>query len=93
MSVAPNPADLFSANPQLAVTVPITIAVTAGDTTTVNVAPDLFQSGSGEAVPTLYFQTRGTLRGAAGGTAVGPADVLSLGVNLILTVTVNDTTP
>lgn len=93
ISLSPNPANLFSANPALAVTVPVPVAQSAGDTISVTVATSLLQTSSGEAVPTLYYQTRGTLRGAGGaGTTVGAADVLSLGVNLVLTVRLNEPT-
>lgn len=94
VSVAPNAANLFSTNPLLAFTVTVPVRVTAGDTIATTIPVSLLQTSQGEAVPTLFYQTRGTLRGGAGaGTTVGVNDVLSLGVNLVLTVLVNDSTP
>lgn len=91
ISVAPNPANLFSPNPALAFTIIVPVSVTAGDTIMATVDRNILQTASGEAVPNLYYQTRGTLQGASGaGTTVGANDVLSLGVNLILTVAIND---
>jgi hypothetical protein len=94
VSVAPIAANLFSTNPNLAFTVTVPVRVTAGDTIASTIPVALLQTAQGEAVPTLFYQTRGTLRGAGGaGTTVGVNDILSLGVNLVLTVLVNDSTP
>jgi hypothetical protein len=59
----------------------ITIQVNAGtavDTTVVEVNVDLLRGAVG-----LYYQTDGSVRGAAGGTNVSPGDVIKIDVNLL----------
>ena len=90
ISVAPNPANLFTATGTQAFTVTVPVQASSGDTITATINPAMLRTATGDAVPRLYYQTRGTLRGAGGGTPVGAGDALSLGINLILTVTVND---
>ncbi|MFQ5551565.1 MAG: hypothetical protein ACE5FJ_10055 [Gemmatimonadales bacterium] len=78
ISVANNPANLFSPIPNLALTVDVPLRRTPGDTITVQADVTLFKDAT-----TLYFQSRGTARSGTGSPiAVGPDDVLRLGVNL-----------
>jgi hypothetical protein len=59
----------------------ITIQLNAGpavDTTIVDVNVDLLRGAIA-----LYYQTDGSVRGAAGGTAVSPGDVIKIDVNLL----------
>jgi hypothetical protein len=82
-SIATDPANLFSTNPQLAVTVQFPIAV--ADTTPVGAEPSLFENAT-----TLYYQSTVTARGASpGGTAVGPGDVLRISANIFATIPVS----
>lgn len=59
----------------------ITIQISASqavDTALVEVNPDLLRGAVA-----LYYQTDGTVRGATGGTNVGPGDVILIDVNLL----------
>jgi hypothetical protein len=59
----------------------ITIQLNAGpavDTTIVDVNVDLLRGAIA-----LYYQTDGSVRGAAGGTTVSPGDVIKIDVNLL----------
>jgi len=65
----------------------ITIQVNAGpavDTTAVDVNVDLLRGAVA-----LYYQTDGSVRGAAGGTNVGPGDVIKIDVNLLANYQIN----
>ena len=82
-TIATDPANLFSANPQQAVTVQF--PVTVSDTTVVNAEPALFENAT-----TLYYQSRVTVRGASpGGTPVGPGDRVLLAANIFVTIPVS----
>lgn len=82
-TIATDPANLFSANPQQAVTVQFPIA--AVDTTRVTADPTLFKNAA-----TLYYQSSVTARGASpGGTPVSAGDNVRLGANIFATIPVS----
>jgi hypothetical protein len=82
-TIATDPANLFSTNPQQAVTVQFPI--TPADTTRVTADPALFRNAT-----TLYYRSRVTARGAVpGGTPVSPGDNVRLDANIFATIPVS----
>jgi hypothetical protein len=77
VSIAAVKSNLFSANPNLAVTVTMPLRVTAGDTIPVTVNTTLFKSAQ-----KLYTQTSGSMRASNTSIVVTPSDKLQLGVDL-----------
>jgi hypothetical protein len=80
VSIAQDPASLFSAN-SVMVTVSFSQAV---DTTTAPINVDLLRTGE-----TLYFQSRVTIAGAAGGTPVAAGSEVGILLNLFANVQVS----
>jgi hypothetical protein len=75
LSIAASAAGLLDPNQS------VTIQITAGttlDTATVEVDPALLRGAVA-----LYYQTDGSMRGAAGGTNVSAGDVIKIDVNLL----------
>ena len=79
LTFAPVATDLFSADPDRAVTLTIPMRQTLGDTPVVSVPPALLTQAT-----TVFLQSRGTLRSATGAIlTLGPGDIIQLRVNLI----------
>ena len=81
VSIATNPASLFSTTNSVMVTVPFG---QAADTTTAPINVDLLRTGE-----TLYYQSRVTIAGASGGTPVGAGSEIRIGLNLFANVQVS----
>jgi hypothetical protein len=81
VSIATNPANLFSATNSVTVTVPFS---QTADTTTAPINVDLLRTGG-----TLYFQSRVTVSGGASGTPVGSGSEIGIGLNLFANVQVS----
>ena len=82
LSFAPVQGDLFSTDPNRAVTLTIPLRQTTGDTTEVTVATSLLTQAN-----VIFLQSRGTVRSGTGSIlTIGPNDVLQLRVNLTATV-------
>ena len=80
VSIAQDPASLFGTN-SVVVTVPFSQVV---DTTTAPINVDLLRTGE-----TLYFQSRVTIAGAAGGTPVSAGSEVGILLNLFANVQVS----
>jgi hypothetical protein len=76
LSIAQAPDQLFVGGQSAVITVPVAAGT---DTTTVAVDPGVVRNAIA-----LYYQIRGTVRGAAGGTAVGADDEVGINVNLLV---------
>jgi hypothetical protein len=76
LSISKEPAGLFQPGQAAVITIPVARGT---DTTLTSMDPDVFRNAIA-----LYFQTRGTVRGAAGGTPVGPTDEVGFTVNLLV---------
>jgi hypothetical protein len=81
VSIATNPANLFSTTNSVTVTVPFS---QTADTTTAPINVDLLRTGG-----TLYFQSRVTVSGGASGTPVGSGSEIGIGLNLFANVQVS----
>ena len=78
ISIAGSKANLFSANPSLAVTATLPVRVTPGDTSHYTVNTTLFQQAQW-----LYTETKASVKsGGATPTPVSAKDSLGIGVNL-----------
>jgi hypothetical protein len=76
LSIAQSPDNLFQDGLSAIVAVPVPAGT---DTTAVAVDPAVVRNAIA-----LYYQVRGTVRGAAGGTTVGPDDEVGINVNLLV---------
>jgi hypothetical protein len=76
VSIARDPADLFQAGQSAIIVIPVAQGT---DTTYAAVDPEVVRNPIA-----LYYQTRGTIRGAPGGTPVGPTDEVGINVNLLV---------
>ena len=76
VAIARDPAGLFLPGQSAIITIPVAEGT---DTTAVTVDPEIVRNAIA-----LYYQVRGTVRGAPGGTTVGPADEVDINVNLLV---------
>ena len=76
LSIAQSPDGLFQDGQSAVVTIPATQGT---DTTYATVDAAVLRNAIA-----LYYQIRGTVRGAAGGTPVGPTDMVGINVNLLV---------
>lgn len=76
VSIAQDPTGLFQAAQSAIIAIPVAQGT---DTTVVTVDPAVVRNAIA-----LYYQTRGTVRGAPGGTPVGPTDEVAINVNLLV---------
>lgn len=76
LSIAQSPGQLFVDGQSAVIAIPVAEGT---DTTAVTVDPAVVRNAIA-----LYYQVRGTVRGAAGGTAVGPDDAVGITVNLLV---------
>lgn len=76
VSIARDPNGLFQTGQSATITIPVAQGT---DTTYATIDPEVVRNAIA-----LYYQTRGTIRGAPGGTPVGPTDEVGINVNLLV---------